>query len=385
VGVAEMKFLFLSAATFEPWDWTNPDTQGIGGSETSHIEMAQRLSKLGHEVLSYAPTPFAEKVDPYGVTWRNCIPFHEVMEERGTIHLGDWVPDVWVVYRWPSIIPSIPKEAKIWLICQDTDYKMEGNILTEEICDRIHRVVALCETHREYLSWAHPTVKDRIVVSSNGIKTELIEEIAKERLPRNPHRLIYPSSPDRGLEFLLHVFPRAKEIVPDLELHVYYGFDNIQKMASLDGPAGVGSRGKIAMLGKLLDQPGVINHGRMPQPLLIREWFQSGIWCHPSNFTETSCITSMDAQACGAVPITNPLWAVRDNVRFGTFIEGNLQSDLIRSRYVSQLIDLALQPGKQEEIRREMMPWARDFFRWDKWVFQWEGWAEQDCLEAAAA
>ena len=30
-----MDFVFYSHPTFEPWDWTNPETVGIGGSETS--------------------------------------------------------------------------------------------------------------------------------------------------------------------------------------------------------------------------------------------------------------------------------------------------------------------------------------------------------------
>jgi hypothetical protein len=68
-----MNFVFLSVPTFEPWDWNNPDLVGIGGSETSHIEMSNRLSDRGHEVYSYGPTPFKEPcVNLHNVRWERC-------------------------------------------------------------------------------------------------------------------------------------------------------------------------------------------------------------------------------------------------------------------------------------------------------------------------
>lgn len=39
-----MKFLFYSSVNFEKWDFRNSIRKGIGGSETSHVEMAWRLA-----------------------------------------------------------------------------------------------------------------------------------------------------------------------------------------------------------------------------------------------------------------------------------------------------------------------------------------------------
>lgn len=361
-----MKFIFVSAPTFEPWSWRNPDTKGIGGSETSHIEMARRLAERGHEVVSYAPSNVGEEIGPGGVLWKRFdrIDFTEAC-------------DAWIVYRAPYLADYLT-HPNVWLICQDVDYQMDGNELTDERAVKFSRIVALCKTHGQYLKYAHPVVKDRVCVSSNGIKRELIESIFADPPERNPHRLMYASSPDRGLEYLLKIFGRAREIVSDLELHVFYGFNNMDKVAVMENKTGKAARDIKASILKGMEQPGVVHHGRLPQAELLREWFQSAIWCHASNFTETSCITSMDAQACGAIPITNPTWAVAENVMHGVFVQGDVRHPVIQARYVLELVRMALDPERQQQIRPPMMRQARERFDWDLFVTQWEAWATPD-------
>jgi len=370
-----VKFVFISTPTFESWDWTNPDRVGIGGSETSHIEMAQRLARLGHEVISFGPTGVMHQVDPAGVNWHDFEVLKDLIEITGTLGRPAMDVDVFVLYRCPELIDFIPEGAPCWLICQDVDYNLKGNVLTQERANRLTRLVALCETQAEYFRFRYPGA--RVSVSSNGIKRTLIEDILQNPPERNPHRLMYASSPDRGLEFLLQIFPRIKELVPDAELHTYYGFDNIEKVIAHRGPKSKAAIDAIRIQ-RMLDQPGVHVHGRTGQPDLLREWFKAGLWVHPSNFTETSCITCMDAQACGAIPVTSPVWAIAENVQHGVFIDGNVRKELVQARYVHQVFQLMAQPELQDEIRADMMPWALDHFDWDVFARQWEGWARMD-------
>jgi glycosyltransferase involved in cell wall biosynthesis len=328
-------------------------------------------------VLSFAPVGWdgETRKGPGGEAWLNSTEFLAQHVSRNA--------DVYVIYRAPQLVDNLPEGAVAWLICQDVDYNFAGRTLTQERLVKFTRIVAFCETHANYLRGRYPSAADKVVVSSNGIKTELIRELLPSLLVapevRNPKRLMYASSPDRGMEFLLDIFPRAKEIVPDLELHIYYGFDNIDKLKK------GWIQANAQRLKEMTRQPGVTNHGRTPQPQLLREWFKSGIWCHPSNFTETSCITCMDAQACGAIPITQPTWAVGENVRHGVFIEGDVTNELVRSRYVTEVVKMALDPERQEAIRRDMMPYARERFTWERFVSQWEAWAEVDVKAEVAA
>ena len=370
-----MNFCFYSERTFESWDWNTPLEVGIGGSETSHVEMAQRLARRGHDVMSVAPVPLesSQVTDLAGVRWSS------VDLDRGT---GP-ADAVNVIYRAPHLVEQIPEGVPAWLICQDADYRT----MTEAYADRFTRIIALCEDHAAHLRSRYPYLASKVCVSSNGIRSELIRErIEAQRrgeVPaRNPKRLMYASSPDRGLWTLLSVFERLRELVPDVELHVCYGFNNLEKVveqaASKPSFARQVAARNMATL-EALKAPGIVHHGRINQRDIIDEWLQSGVWCHPSQFTETSCITCMDAQACGAIPVTTPVWAIAENVRFGLMVEGFPETDpLTQARYVNQLLHLVQDPERQDEIRRDMMPWAAGYFNWENFVTQWEAWAAED-------
>lgn len=386
-----MRFIFISERTFEPWDWTNPEVAGIGGSETSHIEMAQRLARRGHEVLSFAPLAkdeFCRVTDPAGVEWRTIERF---LQDPGRFYASDLV---YVIYRAPHLVDLLPAGAIAWLICQDTDYVRPDNFLSVERANRFTRIVTLCQAQASAMRRRLNSLRgadvlfDNIVVSSNGIKAEIIEEIENcfpvEPPERNPLRLIYASSPDRGLENLLPIFERVREIVPGAELHVCYGFNNIDKVIDRINGAGVATNPvseKRTWLLSEMERLGVHHYGRLGQTELLGHWLRSAVWCHPSNFTETSCITCMDAQACGAVPVTTPIWAIAENVEHGVFIEGDVRSEAVRARYVHATAELLLNPQIAENHRAAMMPWARDRFKWERFVDQWQEWAQLDADE----
>lgn len=361
-----MRFIFLSTPTFEPWDWTNPEEKGIGGSETHHIEMSKRLARRGHEVLSYAPVPWSDGHREHeGVTWKHS-------------DKTDWsLPGIWVVARDVAILDKFAgdrKDQEIWFIAQDSFYTN----WTDERIAKCNRIVALCEAEKLAMLSKNPAMAGKLCVSSNGISTDRIDKQEKEETQdeRNPRRLIYTSSPDRGLLQLLKIFRRAREYVSDLELHAYYGFNNIEKILE-STPVKAWRENKEA-IEALLRQPGVHWHGRTPQPELWREWRRSGLWAYPANFTETSCISCMEAQALGAIPICNPIWAVGENVRHGVFIDGDVNEPMTQARYAGEIVRLASQPKLQEEIRGPMMPWARKQFDWERIVDQFEGWERED-------
>jgi len=80
----------------------------------------------------------------------------------------------------------------------------------------------------------------------------------------------------------------------------------------------------------------------------------------------------MEAQSLGAIPITRPYGALRDNVKYGIFIQGDAYSSLNKAKYMAELINVANSPEYQESIRAEMMYEARIRFNWERWVDQWD-------------
>lgn len=352
---------------FEDWDWRNADEKGIGGSETSHIEMAWRLARRGHKVTSYAPIPSDCPRENRGVVWRH-------------VDYADFTqPGLWIIYRSPKSVDKLNrKDQLVWVVCQDVDYPGEWS---EERISKIDKVLGLCNKHASYLVGKYPELGDKVFVSSNGVRMDLIREVCKNPPERNPKRIMYASSPDRGLSVLLDIFNRAREQDHELELHAFYGMGRWDSI--IEGKNKQYSEWYKKIKEEVeykLKQPGVFWRDKKTQPELYMEWLKSGIWCYPTNFSETSCITAMEAQALGCIPITNPYWALEDNVLEGVFIPGNPSKDnLVKARYVDALVKCANGSGKfLDELREKIKFNASNIFNWERVVDQWENWIMQD-------
>lgn len=349
-----MRFIFYTNISFEDWDYNNGIKKGIGGSETSIVEMSWRLAARGHEVIVYAPIKKTTKRDWRGTKWYRY--------EKADFKLKG----VWILYRCPDVVDKFSKrkDQTLWLLWQDWDYPQ----LNRKRIIGVDKHITLCKSHGLYMLKRYPVGK-RLWLSSNGIKKELIEEVEKENIKRKPHRMMYASSPDRGLKQALLVFKKAKEYVPDLEFHAFYGFDNLDKLIK-GQPNSSLAKNKDEIM-ELLKQDGVHFHGRINQIDLMREWFKTGIYIYITDFFETSHISGMEAQACGAVPVFSPIFAQKENIKFGIGVEGKSNEALTIARAAAEVVRLCLVPNLQESIRPEMMKWARDRFYWEVFVTQW--------------
>lgn len=362
-----MRIHFYSPNRIEPWDYRNVFDVGIGGSETSHVEMAIRLAKRGHRVHSYTELPpDQEDHFAHGVTWCRL--------EDADFTQGD----LWIVYRHPTTGAKLPPDCRAWLVCQDVFYP---DWKSEDVA-HFEKIIGLCPRHLADIAQRDPANAHKLVLSGNGVNVERIESMASLPVPRNPKRMIWASSPDRGLKELLDIFERAKEQVPDLELHIFYGMDNIDKICG-------GDRTKYPWVeswrayDRAHAMDGVTWRGRIGQQQLALEYLQAGIWCYPTWFSETSCISCMEAQAYGAIPITNPIWATGYNVKHGIFIEGTPADRLVLSRYVDAVVKVALNPEGQEGMRAVMMPESRQRLSWERIADQWHAMAEVGCAVGA--
>ena len=357
-----MKFFLYSSENicFEPWHYLSPMSPGIGGSETAQVEISWRLARRGHDVVSYAPIPDGLNPEWRGTTWRHSCE-------------ADFSEDgVWILSRCPEILdefgPRRPEQPR-WLVCQDVHYDM----LTEERAEKIDIVFALCPTHGQYLRSRFPYLTDKLMLSGNGIRSDEIRALLKKtpQVKRNPKKMIWTSSADRGLDSMLMIFKRVREFVPDVELDCYYGWDNIDKIIAEESvPFRKNFKSRIEVL---LDQPGVTWYGRVGQQQLYEAYLQAGLWVYPTEFFETSAISCMEAQALGTIPITNPIWGLGHNVIGGIMIEGHPEFDaLTRARYVAEIIRLVSNPEQQESLRNEIALGSIMSHNWEHIVSQYE-------------
>ncbi len=187
------------------------------------------------------------------------------------------------------------------------------------------------------------------------------------QIPRNTKQVVYGSSYDRGLQHLLEIWPDVVKEVPDAKLTIFYGWVLFDKMLG-GNPASMAWKEKMQ---KLMDQPGITELGRISHEACVVEFQKAGIWAYPCHFGEISCITGMRAQAFGAVPVVTDWAALKETVKYGVKVEGDIYEPEVKEEYKKQLIALLLDPDRQEEIRKPMIEWARETYPWSKVASKW--------------
>lgn len=376
----------VSSTCLEPWDWTNPWAKGIGGSEIAHCEMAIRLPHYTpHKVLSYAPVPWrGKRKGPNNTVWTHYREFIKDTFVQGA------VPRIVVNYRDPNLF-NLPKKHKEirWFIAQDVDVGFNPQQLAT-----IDRYVCLCETHCAYTLGRYPELKGRVYASTNGVRSDYLDkEYPFDNLhsTKVPYRMLFPSSPDRGLEFLLDNWFRIKERFPQAELRVAYGFNNMDKIISMSpGDPRIELRKRLIIK---LNQPGVTVLGRLPTKELYDEWAKASVFPYSSDFPETSQCTIMEAMSLGAFPVTTKFWAQGEH---GTrceqaYVVDGLpqQSEVVRGAYLDMLYQALEASADNTNIdlcskRVDMASWARETYNWNRVAEQWSKWIEKDVAKINA-
>lgn len=185
---------------------------------------------------------------------------------------------------------------------------------------------------------------------------------------RNNKAVFYGSSYDRGLSHLLEIWPDVKAAVPEAELHIYYGWTLFERFYK-DNPERMAW--KIEM-DKMMEYDGITHHGRVPQKQIMEEMEKCGVWAYPTHFYEISCINGMKAQMAGCIPVCTNYAALETTVQYGTKIDGDIYDPEVLEKFKQELIVMLKDDAKQEEIRKEMVPWAKKTFQWLNVAQQWD-------------
>lgn len=326
-------------------DWAPPSTiNGIGGSEEAVIYLSQELTKLGYEVTVY--NSCGDYAGIYsGVEYKNYFEFNPNDEFN-----------YFVAWRGNVLKNKLnAKTTSVWL----HDVPQPGQFTKKDL-DNIDKIIVLSEFHKTLLPDFIP--EDKILVSSNGINLKDFNNIFEKR---NPRRIIYTSSYDRGLINLLDMWADIRNEVPSAELHIFYGWETWMKMEK----QGVRDPNIRIEMTKLMNQPGIYEHGRVGHKQLAKEFAKSGVYAYPSFFEEISCISAMKAQASGCVPVTTDYAALAETVKTGIKIKGKAGDN--NEEFKKSLIEILKDEKRQEEYREELLN-NKNMFSWELVAKQWQ-------------
>lgn len=281
-----MKIVIWTGAAWEPWGPPSVDHGGIGGSETAAVHMAYELGRRGHEVVMFGDHAGFEGTWDHTSWPRDGARTAHVLYRRYQEAVEDpklLECDVFVSSRDKSVVRILPSaRAKVlWLHDVHVGDDWENDLL------QFDRLYALTRWHKKFVEGVYPHVdQEKIVVSRNGIDPSRFADL--DWTKKKPH-FVYSSSPDRGLDVLLDMWPKIRELRSDAELHVYYGFDTWRKM-NAQNKRGLAVVEYMFSRVTQSEDEGIRYHGRTGQTELAEAQKKALIWCYPTRFSETSCL-----------------------------------------------------------------------------------------------
>lgn len=277
------------------WDEDIEKTRGVGGSEIAAIEMARYLRKhSGRKVIIFNAIS-EPKMFSSGVQYMPQSMMQDYFAQKK--------PALHIAWRHNFKLTN----AKTYLWSHDLLTPHANQI------DTYHKYLCLSEFHKKYVHAVTGIPLDKIEVTRNGIRPEIFGEIK----PKNENKIIYVSSPDRGLEHAVSILQLVRLTRPDIELHCYYGLDNLKKG---------GMYHLVDKYEKLLkDNPWVKMHGNLQQKDLLAHYADAAIWLYPTNFHETFGISALETSQMGVLPIYRKFGALPETL---SKVEGRIEVDL---------------------------------------------------------
>jgi len=265
-----MKILFIFPRQ-KPYDSRSVRELPSGGTEKCVIFLGEALQKLGHEV-HWVTTP-------------------EQLKEPQPIC------DV-VVTQVAELLENFPISKRVWWTHHFSDQPVIQQNAAYGRC-YADKVVTLSQCH-------HDDFKDKLKIDSEVIGHGVwLDELARG-YEKDPYRLIYASTPFRGLERIPKLFKQIKEKEPQATIAI------CSSMETYGEPEKDAQYAHI--FAELSEMEGVELLGSLNQEQLYREYAKASIFFYPCIWPETYCLALDEAKAHGCYPITPNIGALPERV-----------------------------------------------------------------------
>lgn len=344
-----------------PFDW-HPNIESGAGAERCVMQLAPRFSAEGWRVAIFGTPGQYRGVDKNGVEWWNSEEYNPL--EPFTVFVSSRSAEPFKA--------TLNSQLKLlWM----HDVNIGKDMFT--IKDRPDRIIGLTNWHVKHMMKLYGLSGSKMAVVPNGIELSRFE-IDRSDDPSGDPKFIWSSSADRGLDTLLGLWPVIKENYPEATLNVFYGWDIIDKAIEEYERRGMRTGLRIFkdqmmnqynILGG--EEGGIFLRGRVDQKTLAEEMYKSNFNAYPTSFLETFCITAIENQASGVIPITSGLASLNEVIaNKSTLVEGWPMNADYQVKWLNTL-DKYLQ---DEDLRLETRRLGRELamkFDWDSSFEKW--------------
>lgn len=284
----------------------------LGGTQSAVTHLALALARAGVAVT--VANRRATDVVESGVEWANLAAaqahFAAFLAARNVSHL--------IAVNAANIATVRPKVAWrcAWLLWNQhwIDQPALAPLGQPGVRDLWDAVISVSEFHHAGMARAFGLESRRHFTLRNAMSPHFehlfqdFDDFRSQRAARIGHRFIYTSTPFRGLDVLLEAW-KLLGPPPDWSCTVVSGMSLYQSADSrFDG-----------LLAQARALPSMRHIEPVGQRSLAKLCAEQDFWAYPCTWTETSCISALEALAAGLYPLTTNLGPLPETLGgFGT-------------------------------------------------------------------
>lgn len=324
------------------WDEEIYKSKGLGGSETAAVEVAMHLKKITGKSVKVFQHRKEKFISKSGVEYIPAPELHHYFQK--------YKPQLHIAWRHTARFTNAL--SVVW----SHDLQTPG----AENHQNYDKILALSEFHKTFMMGTQGVPRDKILVTRNGINPSRFAPFLDE--PKQPGKVVWSNSPDRGLEFAIEIMDLVHEQMPEAELHVFYGFDNMYKY-------GLGQKADN-LKHMFCTRPWIKYHGNVDQVRLAAELCSSEVWLYPASFIETYCISAIEALAAKTWPVVRRFGALKSTMRqaeergWGDILDVDMNDEAIPIFADKVLSALKEQKYKKIDFDSETVSWASLAHEW---------------------
>ncbi|MDR3503014.1 MAG: glycosyltransferase family 4 protein [Legionella sp.] len=261
-------------------------------------------------------------------------------------------------------VPPDPTKIRV-LVIQDLPGDPASNeALGNGAFEQFHRIVAVSNWQMQAYAAYYSIPYSRFVVLHNAIDPIINHSKPDDGIVR----LIYTSTPHRGLNILAPVFAKLCEKYDNIELDVFSSF-KIYGWEQRDE--------EFRQLFDFLEaHPKIRYHGAKPNEEVREALKRADIFAYPSIWQETSCIALIEAMSAGLLCVHSNLGALAETSSNWTVMY-QYQEDI--NKHASMfygMLDMAIETmnkNKKLGILDSQKAYMDTFYSWNRRTPEWMG------------
>ena len=322
-------------------DINSEETETTYGSEIALVYLSELFSER-YRVFIFGTCLFNE-ISKNDIQYLNSDKYDE-FQKNNTI-------DILILCRYINPFMDFELKAnKIFILIQDV-YLLpffkgftipdSAKGLLKNVIDKIDGIVTLTNWNKKTFVDYYEIDPNKVFIIGNAIKTSKF----KDNVKKQKNKFIYTSHGGRGIHKLLEYFHDIRKRVTDAELYIY--------------------RDRTAFCQNDLDEMEKYDYfhfgGKIHNDKIIEEFQSSEMWLYPTDFTESSCISSIEAQMSKCVCVTSHFAGLIETVADrGILVTEPIYSEEYKEKIIDEVVTILNDENLKEKYRKAGYAWAKE-------------------------